>query len=65
MVANYCLGMTRAPTSSQFPESANAQIDVAVLRLVDLIARQVALELAADAPKAKEPSHATNPPQQD
>ena len=36
------------------PDSADAQIDVAVLRLVDLFARQAARELAVDAHEAKE-----------
>jgi hypothetical protein len=35
----------RSPSS----ESAEAQIDAAVLRLIDLFARQAARELAADA----------------
>lgn len=41
--------MPRVRTLSPSPESAEAQIDAAVMRLVDLFARQVAGELAADA----------------
>lgn len=36
------------------PDSADTQIDVAVLRLVDLFARQAARELAVDVHEAKE-----------
>ena len=57
--------MTRAPASSHTPDSAEAQIDTAVMRLVDLFARQVARELAVGAPEAEETPHATNTPQQD
>ena len=46
--------MTRVPALPSSSESADAQIDAAVLRLVDLFALQVAKELAADAPDAKE-----------
>jgi len=57
--------MTRVPAISLCPELADTQIDVAVLRLVDLLARQVARELAADAPEAKETPHAKTALQQD
>ena len=40
--------MPRVPALSSSSESAEAQIDAAILRLVDLFARQVARELAAD-----------------
>lgn len=46
--------MTRAPAPSHSDESADAQIDTAVLRLVDLFARQAARELAVDASDPKE-----------
>jgi len=46
--------MTRAPAPSHYPETADEQIDSAVLRLVDLLARQTARELAADAPDITE-----------
>lgn len=46
--------MTRVPALPSCSKSADAQIDAAVLRLVDLFARQVAKELPADAPDAKE-----------
>lgn len=57
--------MTRAPAFSVTPASAEAQIDTAVLRLVDLFARQVARELAVGAPKAEDTPHAATAPQQD
>ena len=41
--------MPRVRSLSPSSESAEAQIDAAVLRLVDLFARQAARELAADA----------------
>ncbi len=41
--------MPRVPTLPSFPESAEAQIDAAVLRLIDLFARQAARELVTDA----------------
>jgi hypothetical protein len=41
--------MTRVPALPYPQDSADAQIDAAVLRLVDLLARQVARELAMDA----------------
>lgn len=55
--------MTRAPASSHTPNTAETQIDAAVSRLVDLFARQVAQELAADAIDAKETPHAKTAPQ--
>lgn len=55
--------MTRLPVPSHCPESAHTQVDAAVLRLVDLLARQVGRELAADAPDAKETSDAAKAPQ--
>lgn len=57
--------MTRAPASSLTAVCAEAQIDTAVLRLVDLFARQVAWELAVGAPEAEETPHAATAPQQD
>lgn len=57
--------MTRAPASSHTPDSAEAQIDTAVMRLVDLFARQVARELAVGVPEAEETPHATTAPQKD
>ena len=57
--------MTRVPAPTHFNESAEAQIDTAVLRLVDLFARQVARELAADAPDAKETPDGTDEQQDD
>ena len=54
--------MTRVPALPSSSESADAQIDTAVLRLVDLFARQAARELAADASDAKEtPDGPTDP----
>lgn len=54
--------MTRVPALPLSPESADAQIDAAVLRLVDLLGRQTARELPAEASDIKEtpdaaPSH--------
>ena len=57
--------MTRVPALPFSSESAEAQIDAAVLRLVDLFARQVARELAADAPDAKETPNGTDEQQDD
>lgn len=57
--------MIRAPASSLTPVSADAQIDTAVLRLVDLLARQAARELAVDASIAMETSDAPQHPQED
>ena len=57
--------MTRAPALSSCSGSAEVQIDTAVLRLVDLFARQVARELAADAPDAKEAPNGTDEQQDD
>lgn len=57
--------MTRVPAIPSFSESADTQIDAAVLRLVDLLARQVAWELAVDAPTTKETHHGANDPQED
>lgn len=57
--------MTRVPALPFSSESADAQIDTAVLRLVDLFARQAARELAADAPDAKEMPHASTNPEDD
>jgi hypothetical protein len=55
--------MTRVPALPSCSKSADAQIDAAVLRLVDLFARQVALELAVDAPDVEETPHANTDPQ--
>ena len=57
--------MPRVPASSSFPASVEAQIDAAVMRLVDLFARQVARELAADALAFKEPLDAEHPHEED
>ena len=56
-------GMTRVPAISFSSESADTQIDAAVLRLVDLFARQAARELAVDASEPKEMPDATKDPQ--
>lgn len=58
-------GMTRVPALPFSSESADAQIDATVLRLVDLFARQVARELAADAHDVEETPHASTDPQKD
>ena len=57
--------MTRAPASTHPDDTAEAQIDTAVLRLIDLFARQVARELAVGAPEAEETPHAATTPQKD
>jgi hypothetical protein len=57
--------MIRAPAPSHFSASAEAQIDAAVLRLVDLFARQAARDLAAGAPELMETPDATEPPEED
>jgi len=57
--------MPRVPTISPCPESAEAQIDAAVLRLIDLFARQVERELAADASLIQETPDAPKYPQED
>ena len=64
MVSAHGHGMTRVPALPFSSESADTQIDAAVLRLVDLFARQAALELAVDASEPKETPDAT-PNQQD
>ncbi|MBI6630368.1 hypothetical protein [Pontibaca salina] len=46
--------MTRVPALPSAEDSADTQIDAAILRLVDLLARQTAREIAADAPVTKE-----------
>jgi hypothetical protein len=56
--------MPCAPALPSSPESAEAQIDAAVMRLVDLFARQTARELAADAHLMETPD-ATEPEQED
>ncbi|MDX1822708.1 MAG: hypothetical protein R3197_17580 [Paracoccaceae bacterium] len=56
--------MPRVPAISPSPESADAQIDAAVLRLVDLFARQAARELTADAHLMEKPD-AEEHPQED
>lgn len=50
--------MTRVPAHSLSQKSADAQIDAAILRLVDLLARQAAGDLVADAPTAEETANA-------
>jgi len=57
--------MTRAPAPSHVSASAEAQIDAAVLRLVDLFARQVARDLAAGAPELMETPDAEEHSQED
>lgn len=57
--------MPRVPALPSSPESAEEQIDAAVLRLVDLFAQQVARELAADASLIQETTDAAEPPQKD
>ncbi len=59
------LCMPRVPAFPSFSDAAEQQIDTAVLRLVDLFARQTARELVADAPDAKETPHAAQDPQED
>lgn len=46
--------MTRVPISTPTGPSAEEQIDTAVLRLAELLGRQVARELIADAPAREE-----------
>ncbi len=55
--------MTRVPAPPFVQDSADTQIDAAVLRLVDLLGRQTARELAADAPVTMETPDAPPPPQ--
>ena len=57
--------MPRVRSLSSSSESADAQIDAAVLRLVVLLARQVARELAADALDVEETPHASTALQKD
>jgi hypothetical protein len=57
--------MTHVPALSSLSLSDDAQIDAALLRLTDLFARQVARELAAGIPQAKEIHHATCHHQED
>jgi hypothetical protein len=57
--------MPRVRTHSPSLGSAEAQIDAAVLRLVDLFARQVAGELAADASFSMETPDAAEHPEED
>ena len=56
--------MTRESAPAHYPESAYTQVDATVLRLVDLLARQVGRELAVDAADARETSDATKTPQE-
>lgn len=56
--------MPRVPAISSSPASAEAQIDAAVLRLVDLFAQQAARELASDAYLMETPD-AAEPEQED
>lgn len=56
--------MPRVPALPSSPASADAQIDTAVLRLIDLFARQTARELATDA-HLMETSDAAKQPQED
>lgn len=57
--------MTLAPAPSHVSESAEAQIDAAVLRLVGLFAVQAARELAAGVGELMETPDAEHPPQED
>ena len=57
--------MPRVRSHSPSSESADTQTDAAVMRLVDLFARQAARELAADASIAMETPDATEPPEED
>jgi hypothetical protein len=57
--------MPRVPAIPPIAESADAQIDAAVMRLVDLFARQAARDLAAGAPELMETPDATEPPEED
>lgn len=57
--------MTRDPALPLTQDSADAQIDSAVQRLIDLLGRQTARELAADAPMTMETPDAPPPPQED
>ena len=57
--------MPRVRTHSPSSEPAEAQIDAAVMRLVDLFARQVAGELAADASFSMETPDAAESDQED
>jgi len=56
--------MPRVPAIPPSSASADAQIDAAVLRLVDLFARQAARELATDAHLMEKPD-AEEHPQED
>ena len=56
--------MPRVPAISSSPASAEAQIDAAVLRLVDLFARQAARELVTEAQFMETPD-AAEPEQED
>jgi len=56
--------MPRVRTLSPSPASSEAQINTAVLRLVDLFARQVSRELASDAHLMETPD-AEEHPQED
>lgn len=49
IISRHGYPMPRVPALPSFPESAEAQIDAAVLRLIDLFARQAARELVTDA----------------
>ncbi len=60
----HCTYMPRVPAIPPTPVSAEEQIDAAVLRLVDLFARQVAGELATDAHFMETPN-ASEHPQED
>lgn len=57
--------MTCVPASSHSSESAEAQIDAAVLRLVGLFARQAARELAVNALNTMETPDGTEPSEED
>lgn len=57
--------MSRVPTLSPSSESAEVQIDAAVLRLVDLFARQAARGLTSDASLIQETADAPEQSQED
>jgi hypothetical protein len=57
--------MTHVPAHLSDPLSDDAQIDAALLRLTDLLARQVGRELVAGNPQVKEKPHANGHQQED
>lgn len=55
--------MTRIPAPAHYSETADQQIDTAVRRLVDLLARQAAAELCANVGDPDEELDADDHPQ--